>query len=105
MKIILVQNKYGKPLLLPLFMFFKISESKNERIDLLKKYREFELLLNYPNIKLKLKPLDILNKAIINENYDKVIFLSSIASKFYNWRKLKNFIFKRVEGLKKVDME
>ena len=91
-------------LLLPLYMFLKIDGNKEEKIAILKKYREFELSLNYPNIKLMLKPMDMLNKAIMNENYDKAIFLSSIASKIYKWRKLKNFIFKYTKGLKKIEM-
>ena len=90
------------PLLL--FMILKINENKEEKLTILKLYREFVLSLNYPNIKLKLKPLDILNKAIINEQYNKALFLISIASKIYKWRKLKNFIFKYTKGLKKIEM-
>ena len=92
-------------LLLPLYMFLKIDGNKEEKIAILKKYREFELSLNYPNIKLMLKPMDMLNKSIMNEQYNKAIFLSSIASKIYNWRKLKNFIFKHTKGLKKIEMD
>ena len=61
-----------------LFMFLKVKGNKEEKINMLKIYRKFVLSLNYPNIKLKLKPLDILNKAIINEQYTKGIILSSI---------------------------
>ena len=111
MKDYLDENKLNKeriwvihlPLLL--YMFFKIDENKKEKIDILKKYREFELSLNYPNIKLNSKPLDILNKAIMDEQYDKAIFLSSIASKMYSWRKLKNFIYKKDLDLKKVEID
>jgi len=46
----------------------------------------------------------MLNKAIMNEQYNKAIFLSSISSKIYNWRKLKNFIFKHTKGLKKIEL-
>ena len=92
-------------LLLPLYMFLKIDGNKEEKIAVLKKYREFELSLNYPNIKLLFKPMDMLNKAIMNEQYNKAIFLSSIASKIYNWRKLKNFIFKHTKGLKKIELD
>ena len=89
-------------LLLILFMFLKIEGDKKEKIDLLKKYREFELSLNYHDIKLNSKPINMLNKAILNENYDKAILLSLIAGKIYNRRILKNFIFKHMHGLKKV---
>ena len=87
-----------------LYMFFKLDESKEEKIDLLKKYRELGLSINYPNIKLDLKPLDMVNKAIMKEQYNKAIFLSSIAGKMYNWRNLKNFIYKQNLNLKKVEI-
>ena len=91
-------------LMFPLYMFLKIDADKKEKINILKKYRELGLAINYPNIKLNPKPMDMLNKAIMNEQYNKAIFLSSIYNVVYNNRKLKNFIFKYLHNLKKIDI-
>lgn len=85
------------------FMFFKFKGSKKDKLDLLKQIRHFEKSLNY-SITLKSKPLDILNKFVLCEKYSFSIILSSIASKFYNNNKIKNFIFKNYSNLKKIDL-
>ena len=97
------EQSWSKCLPFLLFMFLKVKANKEEKISMLKTYRDFVLSLNCPNIKLKLKPLDMLNNDILNEQYTKVIFLSSITNKFYDCEKLYNFLFKHMYGLKKRD--
>lgn len=85
-----------------LFMFIKFKGSKKDKIKFLKYYSSFLKSLNYP-IKLSNVPLNILNISILNEKYDKAIFLSNVAGLFYINEKIRNFIFKKYSGLKKID--
>lgn len=93
---------FNNSLSMVLFMFIKFKGSKKDKIKFLKYYSSFLKSLNYP-IKLGNIALNILNSSILSEKYDKAIFLSNVAGLFYNNNKIRNFIFKKYCGLKKID--
>ena len=86
------------------FMFFKLDTSKNEKIYLLDKIYEFEIAINRPII-LSFKPLDWLNRLILNKHYNLFIYISFIAGKLYTNRRLKNIFFKKYSNITKIDLD
>lgn len=85
------------------FMFFKFKGSTNDKLELLKHINNFEKSLNY-TIKIKSKPLNILNSLVLNERYSFAIFLSTIAGILYENDSIKNFIFRKFSGIKKIEL-
>lgn len=103
----LEKNKYNAEILfngkIPrlYLVFFKFDANKEQKIVALKKIRNFQLSHNYPII-IKSRIYKVLNYFLLKEKYNIVLFLSSIATRIYGNRKLKNIIFKKSLNLKKV---
>lgn len=85
-----------------ILMFFKIKASKKEKIELLKKLRDFENSLNF-NVQLS-NLLNPVNQLILDEHYNRTILISSITSLLYKNNKIKNLIFKRYSSIKKIEL-
>lgn len=87
-----------------LFALFDFNCSNEERNLILEKIYFFEKGLNY-TIKLDLLPLKIINNFILDKKFFAAGILISLGNKLYKQRKIKNFIYKKAFGLKKLDVD
>lgn len=84
------------------FMFFKLKDSKKNKLAVLERLYEFEMAINQP-IVVNFKPFDLLNKLILKRHFSLFIFISNILGDVYNNRTIKNIIFKKYSNFEKVD--
>ena len=84
------------------FMFLKVKAPKEEKINILKEFKEFNDTINGEVI-LKSKPMEILNNLVKKEKYSSAITLANIIGLVYNTNKFKDFVFKYYSNLEKVE--
>lgn len=85
------------------FMFFKYKGDKKDKMNILKNLQKFQKNLNC-EIKLRSKPIDYLNNLVLKEKYSQAMIISNIASKVYTNSTIKNLIFKKYSGIKKIEL-
>ena len=87
------------------FMFFKIHASRDEKLILLNEILELEKNIGDTQFITitDSKPMDLLNKLILNKKFNLFLFISFFCNKFYASNLIKNFLFRRYSNFRKID--